>query len=548
MSAGLFLKEFERIWDAPDAIARLRRFLSDLAVRGKLTEQRPNEVSALDTLDNRHSAGRVKGVEGPYKIPDTWSWVRFGDIASYSAGRTPPRSDPAFWNTGEYPWVSIADMDSGRPLYSTKETISTLAKDRVFKSEPLSAGTMLMSFKLTIGKISRLSVPAFHNEAIISIKLLAPEMDPYIFLVLPERARRGATKGAIKGATLNRASLAGLLIPLPPIAEQHRIVAKIEKLMSLCDQLEAAQELLELDRDELRSASLHRLTLKDEGSKSADVRFFLKTSRRLITKPEHVAPVRRTILDLAVCGDLVPHFTTEEPYEDESLGTELHERTNLSRDIPSTWRTSTLGNLAEKLGAGSTPLGGKTAYVEDGVPFIRSQNVYDDGLHLQGVARIPRETHSRMSGTHVETRDLLLNITGASIGRCAIVPDTLREANVSQHVAIVRLRDLRLREFVHLVLICPTYQSLIASVEVGVSREGLSMKRLKEFSVPIPPLAEQLRIVAKVNELMVLCGQLEAALEASQHIKGQLLDALLHDALDESHIELAGDQGHFIYS
>ncbi len=115
-----------------------------------------------------------------------------------------------------------------------------------------------------------------------------------------------------------------------------------------------------------------------------------------------------------------------------------------------------------------------------------------------------------MEGTHVRPGDLLLNITGASIGRCAVVPDDFDEGNVSQHVAIVRLVDRDLRAFAHLCLISPYFQALIMGVQVGVSREGLSMKRLQDLQVPIPPVMEQKRIVAKVDQLMALSDDLEA--------------------------------------
>jgi hypothetical protein len=140
-----------------------------------------------------------------------------------------------FWNNGVHPWVSIADMRDGQVLGATKETVSDKARERVFGSEPEPAGTIIMSFKLTIGKIARLGIPAFHNEAIISIRPLLPDLDAYLFKILPQCAERGDTKGAIKGATLNRESIANILLPLPPLAEQHRIVAKVDELMALCD-------------------------------------------------------------------------------------------------------------------------------------------------------------------------------------------------------------------------------------------------------------------------------------------------------------------------
>ena len=116
-----------------------------------------------------------------------------------------------------------------------------------------------------------------------------------------------------------------------------------------------------------------------------------------------------------------------------------------------------------------------------------------------------------MSGTHVQPQDILLNITGASIGRCALVPSTFVEGNVSQHVAIIRLFLPAIREFIHLSLTSPFFQKVIDDVQVGVSREGLSMQRFRLFPMLLPPLAEQHRIVAKVDELMALCDRLEAA-------------------------------------
>jgi len=140
---------------------------------------------------------------------------------------------------------------------------------------------------------------------------------------------------------------------------------------------------------------------------------------------------------------------------------------------------------------------------------LRSQNVWNEGLRLDDVAYIKPETHQKMSGTHVRDGDLLFNITGASIGRCAIVPDSFDTGNVSQHVVIVRSISKEVLQFLHLVLISNHVQQTVMDVQVGVSREGLSIGKLGQFIIPIPPLTEQHRIVAKVDELMALCDQLE---------------------------------------
>jgi type I restriction enzyme, S subunit len=268
---------------------------------------------------------------------------------------------------------------------------------------------------------------------------------------------------------------------------------------------------------------------------------------RISEAPDAIPRLRLFILDLAVRGKLVEQDPKDEPASEllkrieaekarlvktgeiKKLETfdpvEDHE---ISFATPPGWEVIRMGWLARKLGAGSTPLGGKTVYQSEGVPFLRSQNVHDDGLRLDDVALISRSVHERMSGTHVQHKDLLLNITGASIGRCALVPSTLREANVSQHVAIIRLFLSDIRQFIHLSLISPFFQRIIDDVQVGVSREGLSMQRLRQFPMLLPPLAEQHRIVAKVDELMTLCDRLEAAQTERESRRDRLAAASLH--------------------
>jgi len=251
---------------------------------------------------------------------------------------------------------------------------------------------------------------------------------------------------------------------------------------------------------------------------------------RISDAPDATQRLRCFILDLAVRGKLVEQDPRDEPasellkrIREEKAGlvkageikklepfepVEVHE---IPFTVPLGWEVIRMGWLARKLGAGSTPLGGKSVYQREGVPFLRSQNVHDAGLRLDDVACIAHSIHERMSGTHVHPNDILLNITGASIGRCALVPSTFIEGNVSQHVAIIRLFLPDIRQFIHLSLTSPFFQKVIDDVQVGVSREGLSMQRLCLFPMLIPPLAEQHRIVAKVDELMALCDRLGAA-------------------------------------
>ena len=130
-------------------------------------------------------------------------------------------------------------------------------------------------------------------------------------------------------------------------------------------------------------------------------------------------------------------------------------------EVPEGWEWSRLLSLTTKIGAGSTPTGGAAVYSSSGIKFIRSQNVYDDGLVLDDVAYISEEINQKKSGSIVRAKDILLNITGGSIGRCALVPDDFDIANVNQHVIIVRLVNLKLRKYIHSVITSPTFRANI---------------------------------------------------------------------------------------
>ena len=223
------------------------------AIQGKLVEQRPEEGTgeelyrAIQAEKRRLiKSGQIKKEkplpeitedEIPFDIPDSWKWVRFGKIATYRIGKTPPRAEYEWW-IPEIPWVSIRDMVQDGHISNTKERISAKAFHHKFGNSIAKAGTLLMSFKLTIGKVSILDMDAVHNEAIISIATLCDQgyiIRNYFFYVLPLITRYGESNNAIKGKTLNDSSIANLVIPLPPLAEQRRMVAKIEELSPYLD-------------------------------------------------------------------------------------------------------------------------------------------------------------------------------------------------------------------------------------------------------------------------------------------------------------------------
>ena len=206
-------------------------------------------------------------------------------------------------------------------------------------------------------------------------------------------------------------------------------------------------------------------------------------------------------------------------------------------ELPEGWAWARLSSFFIKIGSGSTPTGGRKVYQDEGPMLIRSQNVHNKGLRLDDVAHFAYSLFVKRS-SHVLPHDMLLNITGASIGRCAIVPDTFGDADVNQHVLIMRPVLSIASEYLHAAIISPLVQSAIMVGQVGATKEGLSASKAANLFIPLPPLAEQRRIVERLNELMPLVeeyGGLEDAREA--------LDAALPGRLRKSVLQLAVQGG-----
>ena len=166
-----------------------------------------------------------------FDLPCNWQWVRFGQIVRMSIGKTPARGEVSYWSKATIPWVSISDMTNSEYINKTKEKISVAASSVMGEISPV--GSLLMSFKLTVGRTSILNIDAYHNEAIISIYPFIDDkyaLRNYLFYTFPFLSNMGDSKDAIKGKTLNSKSLKSLLIPLPPLREQRCIINRLKEL------------------------------------------------------------------------------------------------------------------------------------------------------------------------------------------------------------------------------------------------------------------------------------------------------------------------------
>ncbi len=211
------------------------------AVSGQLTKQKNTENvdELINSIESRINKKVSLIKEFPFAIPENWRWIKFGELVTFNIGKTPARADSSYWGN-EYKWVAISDMVEDGIINDTKECVSSKAYREVFKENISLKGTLLMSFKLTVGRCSVLNIDAFHNEGIISVypNHESEILKKYLMKILPFMTKYGDTKGAIKGNTLNSKSLSSLLIPLPPLEEQERIVNMIEELLPLCDDID----------------------------------------------------------------------------------------------------------------------------------------------------------------------------------------------------------------------------------------------------------------------------------------------------------------------
>jgi len=185
--------------------------------------------------------------------------------------------------------------------------------------------------------------------------------------------------------------------------------------------------------------------------------------------------------------------------------------------IPLHWEVAKLESISSKVGSGITPRGGSKTYLDEGVPLIRSQNVLVGKLDLSDVAFISDEQHEEMSNTHLMPFDVLLNISGASIGRCCIVPPDIKEGNVNQHVCIIRPTPIIEAYFLSSILTSDIGQKQIYQFQAGGNRQGLNYQQIRSFTIPIPPLPEQRKIaeiLSTWDEAIAKTEQLIAALQA----------------------------------
>jgi type I restriction enzyme S subunit len=347
---------------------------------------------------------------------------------------------------------------------------------------------------------------------------------------------------------INKQQLLSFPVPLPPLAEQHRIVAKVNELMALCDRLEEAQAEREQRRDGLAAASLRRLRrpvdVGDDDILREHARFHLRYFQRLTTRPEQIVALRHTILSLAVCGRLVSQDPNDESALVQLAASDVvraatarvdrradHEgNTLLAAEqkwaTPPSWEWRALADLVLFIDyRGRTP-----KKIKGGVRLITAKNVRKGFVSLSPEEFVSEGEYEAWMTRGIPRDGDVLFTTEAPMGNAAVVHLTERFA-LAQRVITFHPYGAIHPDFLVLQLLSEPFQVILLKTATGLTAKGIKAAKLKRLPIVVPPLAEQHRVVARVHELMAVCDRLQAQLATAQIESRLLLEAVLHEAL-----------------
>ncbi len=554
-------------------IKKLRELILELAVRGKLVEQDPDDEPASVLLERIAEEkarlvkeGKIKKPkrlpeitedEKPFELPPGWSWSRLGTIAQIS-----PRND-----ADDEILASFVPM----PLISTSYHGEHSQEPRPW-GEIKKGYTHFADGDIAIAKIT----PCFENSKAAVFRNLengigagttelhiarpyGRTLNPlYILLCLksPRFLDTGEKKmtGSAGQKRVPKDFFSGEPLPLPPLAEQHRIVEKVDEIMALCDRLE--QQV----GDQLEAHEVLVDTLLDALTRSADAAELAENWARiaehfdtLFTTEASIDKLKQAILQLAVMGRLVPQDPNDEPAEallsrlaadrqhwlESNKGEGLECATMLRKlkklssplppfSLPKGWAAAHLIQLSRML----VDCHNKTApYVDDGIPIIRTSNIREREFRLEDLKYVSEETYQYWSRRCLpEPKDIIFT-REAPMGEAAIIPEGAKWCLGQRTMLIRPMLDHINEEYLLLTLTEPHLLERASEKAIGSTVKHLRVGDVEKLTIPLPPLAEQLRIVEKVNELMVLCDQLKARLGEVAKTRTHLAEAVVEQAV-----------------
>lgn len=482
---------------------KLRQAVLQAAISGQLTEQRLQDGTAAELLEQiaakrarlvkegklkkQKSLPNIGENDDPFALPDSWRWIRFGDLVEFRMGKTPKRAEQKYWLRGSVPWVSISDMAQGETITSTRESVSDEAISDAFGGVVSPAGTLIMSFKLTIGRCSFLGVDAVHNEAIISVFPIVDTWEilpSYLAYALPIFSSHGDVKAAMKGNTLNSTSLNLMMVSLPPLAEQERIVAKLDQIMPMIDKLEKLEREREyldrefakaIERAILQAAISGKLTKQHpEDGTATELLETIKTERQQLEKEGKIKKQK----------PLPPVDKADEPFE-----------------LPGMWAWVRLGEIGS-WAAGSTPSRSNPELYRGDIPWVKSGEV------KQGRITTTEETITEEALNSCSLRinppgSVLVAMYGANIGDTGVLEIS---ATTNQAVcACIPFTCINSGFLSYFIIFSKQY---LKKQGAGGAQPNISRAKIVDVPFPLAPRADQSRVVRVLDQTVPLVREI----------------------------------------
>ncbi|WP_412734175.1 restriction endonuclease subunit S [Heyndrickxia coagulans] len=421
--------------------------------------------------------------EQPYEVPGNWIWVYSKFLLDFIGGGTPPKGYNKYWD-GDIPWATVKDI-KGRYLVTTRDKI-TVAGLENSSTTMAYENELLLITRMSPGKSTITKISTAINQ---DLKIVRPkiQIQPYFlwlfFTVNRTLIESMSTGTTVKGIQVEK--LKKIPFPVPPLKEQIRIAAKVERLLSKIDE-----------------------------------------AKRLIEEAKETFELRRAaILDKAFRGELTRKWR-EANLSTTITNNELNEEHYI---IPKEWKWTTIGEITTFVGSGSTPKGGSDIYQTEGIPFIRSQNVLRNKMDIENIVYISEEIYSKMKRTQMCGEETLLNITGASIGRAAKLSINLIPCNINQHVCALRFVDNINKDLPQYWLNSPYIQKIIREWQIGATRQALNFPQVRSLPFPLMPKEEQDELVKIISGLLGKEDKMRILTELDKSIS-QLKDSILSKA------------------
>ncbi|MUJ23807.1 restriction endonuclease subunit S [Aliivibrio fischeri] len=543
-------------------IKKLRELILELAVRGKLVPQDPTDESASVLLDNikeeqakfvvekkikkPKELSPICDFDKPFLLPYGWEWELLGNICHIERGGS-PRPIKSFLTdeSDGLNWIKIGDTDiGGKYITSTAEKIRP---EGLSKTRQVYPGDFLLTNSMSFGRPYISKIEGCIHDGWLRLSPPSSLDKDYLYSLLSSpfivRSFKKSAAGAVV-MNLNADKVRETIVAIPPTAEQHRIVAKVEELMLLCDQLEQQTETSIEAHQTLVEVLLNTLT------SSADAQELMQNWQRiskhfdaLFTTEKSIDTLKQTILQLAVMGKLVPQDPNDEPAV-KLLERIAEEKAQLIKDkkikkhpsvepigdvgkIPKNWKEIVVQDFAD-IRLGSTPSRHESKYWNGDIPWVSSGEVAN-GVIVDTTEKITQAGFDNSSTSIIPKRSLLMAIIGQgkTRGQTALLGI---DACTNQNVAAFVFNEK---------CIIPEYVWLWAQSKYeshrqdghGGAQPALNGRKVRSFAFPLPPTMEQKRIVEKVNELNLVCDQLKTHLKESQTTQLHLTDAIIDKAL-----------------